>query len=83
MRPVILILAAALAAFCQTSAQKEPPPGTLRAMQVEGNVLYKTQEIIQATGLKIGQPVTAAALEQARLNLTATDLFSNVEDEYR
>jgi outer membrane protein assembly factor BamA len=83
MRSAVLIFMAFAFAAGQPPAQKEPPPGTLRAIDVLGNQLYSATEIVKASGLKIGQPVSVAAIEQARLNLTATDLFANVEDEYR
>jgi outer membrane protein insertion porin family len=63
--------------------KKPPPPGTLHSISVKGNRLYSSLAIIQASGLKIGDRVTAATIEQARKKLQDTELFSNVTDEYR
>jgi outer membrane protein insertion porin family len=66
-----------------SSHKKEPPAGTLHAVVVKGNHRYSSEDIIKKTGLKPGQPVTAAVIERARLELQKTELFSNVTDQYR
>ncbi len=63
--------------------RKEPPPGTLHSVVIKGNHLYPSQEIAKESGLKIGQRVTGAIVEQARIKLQATELFNSVADEYR
>ena len=60
-----------------------PPPGTLHTVTIKGNRLYDSAEIVKQTGLKPGQHVTAAIIEEARHKLQATELFNNVSDEYR
>jgi outer membrane protein insertion porin family len=64
------------------AAKREPPPGPLHAVTVKGSKLYSTDDIIKASGLKAGQRVSPAIIEQARLKLQATELFSSVADEY-
>jgi len=60
-----------------------PPPGILHAIAIKGNRLYPSNEIVKEAGLKPGQHVTAAIIEEARRKLQATELFNNVADEYR
>ena len=74
------LAAAQLAAAPATKAP--PPPGVLQSVAVKGNRLYPTAEIIKASGLVIGQPVTAAIFEQARNHLLSTELFNNVTDAF-
>ena len=45
-------------------------------MTVKGSKLYSTDDIIKASGLKAGQRVSPAIIEQARLKLQATELFT-------
>jgi outer membrane protein insertion porin family len=71
------------AAPTKPAAKKEPPPGTLHSVVIKGNHLYPSQEIVRESGLKPGQRVTGAVIEQARLKLQSTELFNNVSDEYR
>ena len=63
-------------------AHKEPPPGTLHTVTIKGNQLYSTADIIRESGLKLGQRVTAAFLEEARKKLQDTELFNDVSYEY-
>ncbi len=76
-------LASAAQAPDQTAPKKQPPTGTLRTVSVKGNRLYSSAAIVQVSGLKIGDHVSPAAIEQARKKLQDTELFSNVTDEYR
>jgi outer membrane protein insertion porin family len=64
-------------------AKKEPPPGALHSIAVKGNHLYSSSAIVQESGLKLGDRVSAAVIERARKKLQDTELFSNVSDEYR
>ena len=56
-----LVFAAVLA------AQTPPRPGILHSVVVKGNRLYSPEDIVKQTGLKVGQPVSAAVIEKARL----------------
>ena len=67
----------------QAAPKKLPPPGTLQAVDVEGNHLYNSPEIVKESGLKIGTRVDPAALEKARAKLQATELFNQVAFRYR
>lgn len=67
----------------QTGPKKAPPPGNLHSISVKGNRLYSVQDIVKESGLKIGQHVTGAIVEQARKKLESTELFTSVADEYR
>lgn len=77
----------ALSAFAQQpqhapARYKEAPPGTIHSIKVNGAHLYSSQDIIAASGLKIGQRVTGPMIEQARLKLENTELFISVADEF-
>jgi outer membrane protein insertion porin family len=82
-----LICACAVACAAQSpdkpTAKREPPAGTLHSMVVKGNQLYSPAAILEESGLKIGDRVSAAVIEQARKKLQDTELFTNVSDEYR
>jgi outer membrane protein insertion porin family len=65
------------------ATKKDPPPGVLHSITVKGNRLYSSQDIVKQCGLKIGQRVTSAVVEQARAKLQSTELFTNVSDEFR
>ena len=70
-------------AAAKPAVKKEPPPGTLHSVIIKGNSLYSSQDIGKETGLKSGQRITGAIIEQARLKLQGTELFNNVSDSYR
>ena len=83
-----LCLGLACALVCAAQApegarKKEPPPGILHSIAVKGNRLYSSPAIIQESGLKTGERVSAALIERARKKLQDTELFANVTDEYR
>ncbi|MBV9498165.1 MAG: hypothetical protein JO138_02210 [Acidobacteriaceae bacterium] len=65
------------------AAKREPPPGTLHSVTIKGNQMYSSPDILKASGLQIGEHISPQAIEQARLALQNTELFSNVADEYR
>jgi outer membrane protein insertion porin family len=89
MRRILALVACSCAALYGQAAgqgpgkQKQPPPGALRSLAVKGNRLYPSAAIIQESGLKNGDHVSAAIIEQGRKKLQDTELFSNVSDEYR
>jgi outer membrane protein assembly factor BamA len=79
---VFLLLLAAAAAFSQ-SAKKEPPPGVLRTVQVRGNQIYATGEILKALGLNPGDAVSVPELERARQKVQGLDVFSTVSFQFK
>src|SRR3954451_3732529 len=66
-----------------SAAKKAPPPGVLHTVTVKGNHQYSAEAIFRQSGLRIGQRISSAILEQARLKLQQTELFNNVSDEFR
>jgi outer membrane protein insertion porin family len=66
----------------QTPVKRDPPPGVLHSLAIKGNKVYSAEDIAKASGLKKDQKVSAAVIEQARVRLQGTELFSNVTDEY-
>ncbi|HMF76399.1 MAG TPA: POTRA domain-containing protein [Bryobacteraceae bacterium] len=79
----LALFAGAQTPSAKPPAKREPPPGALHSLAVKGNKLYSAEDIAKASGLKQGQRVSAAILEEARLKLQGTELFSNVTHEYR
>ncbi len=67
----------------QPAAKKQSPPGILHSISVRGNQLYSAADIIQESGLKPGQHINRAGLDQARQRIQDTELFNNVAYEYR
>jgi len=70
---------AAAAATEETPAP--PPPGTpwpVETLTVEGNHLYKSEQILAVAGLRAGQVAGKTEFEAARDRLNATGLFDNV-----
>ncbi len=63
--------------------KKDPPPGILHAVSVTGNQLYSAEDIIRASGLRIGQRVTASEIEASRQKILGTELFDNVADQFK
>lgn len=63
--------------------QKAPPPGILHSISVKGNSRYSSEDILRASGLHIGQRVSAPILEEARASLQATELFNGVAFNFR
>jgi outer membrane protein insertion porin family len=82
LRSMLLLCIAALIAFPQNKAQKYPP-GTIHAVIIQGNKLYKSDDIAQALGIKRGEPATTAVFQAAQSRLLATDLFAHVAYEFR
>lgn len=85
---VCAALACSWAVLCSAQSpgkapRKEPPAGALHSIVVKGNRLYPSAAIVQESGLKIGERVSAATIEQARKKLQDTELFANVTDQYR
>ena len=80
---------APVAAFAQETAETEataaePAPDatasqTIRSINVSGNQRLEAQTILSYTKLRVGQPYTTAAADQALKDLYATELFSNVQ----
>jgi outer membrane protein assembly factor BamA len=86
--PLAVFVASALTLGAQPPAAKppgkrEPPPGPLHSVHVKGNSLYPADAIAATAGLKIGQRVSSALIEQARKKLQDLEVFNNVSYEYR
>lgn len=64
-------------------APKEPPPGVLHSLTINGAHLYSAEAIVRASGLHIGQKINGPLLETARAKLQGTEVFNNVSDEFK
>src|SRR5436305_11534312 len=64
-------------------SMKKTPPGVLHSVTIKGNHLYPAEAIFHQSGLRIGQRVSAQAIEDARAKLQGTELFNNVSQQYR
>ena len=65
------------------AAKKEPPPGPLHTLTIKGNKLYATDDIAKVSGLKLGDRVSVAILEQSQKKLQRLEVFNNVAYEYK
>ncbi len=54
----------------------------IETLAVEGNRIYSSQVILQAAGLKVGQPVGKEELETVRNRLMQTGVFGSVGYQY-
>lgn len=66
-----------------SAAPPAPPAGVVHSIVIEGTSRYSKPELARATGLAVGQPVSTAAIENARQKLIDLQLFSTVSDSYR
>jgi outer membrane protein assembly factor BamA len=86
MRQVLISLAVFAAAFAQTRpAPKKSAPAIqsgarwpVESITVEGNRIYKREQIVAATGLQVGQTAGRPEFEAARDRLVATGAFETV-----
>ena len=86
IRSALLLFALAsvlLAQGAKSTPAVHPPPGVIHAVIIQGNKTYSTAEIVKAVGLKIGETASPAAFKSAQNRLLATDLFSNVDYQFR
>ncbi|MEZ5744840.1 MAG: outer membrane protein assembly factor BamA [Sphingomonadaceae bacterium] len=78
-----VLAGAPVAALAQDTASEAAPaePGvqTIRAINVTGNQRLEPQTILSYTKLRVGQPYSTVAADQALKDLYATELFSNVQ----
>ena len=82
----LLPLAAILASFSLLHSQttkSQAPPGIIRLIQLSGNQLYATADILKALGLKVGDRVSIPTLEQGRQKLQSLDIFSTVSFKFQ
>ena len=73
-----------LLAVAPATAQQQPadaafPIGTI---DVTGATRFKTEQVVQVSGLTIGKPVKVAELQAAAKRMTETGMFSNVSYRY-
>jgi outer membrane protein assembly factor BamA len=80
---VTLLLFCAVSLLSSQPAKREPPPGILRTIQVRGNQIYSTAEILKALGLNPGDPASVPILEQARQKVQGLDVFSTVSFQFK
>ena len=64
-------------------AKRQPPPGPLAAVHIKGNSLYPADAVATASGLKVGERVSHAQIEQAQKKLQDLELFNSVSFDYR
>ncbi len=79
---IVLLCACVPFAFAQTP-KRDPGPGMLRTLNINGTHLYSATEIASICGLQIGQRVTTANFESARQRIQATDLFATVSYQFK
>lgn len=67
------------------TAQQSPPESQFRLSQVEvtGTVRYTEAEVVEISGLNVGQVITVASLARAAERLASTGLFVSVGYRYQ
>ena len=84
MRTIAVLLGSALFLLPAPLAA-QPPPGAVQgqevvaAIQVHGNTLTASEDIIRASGLAIGDPVSETALADAEARLRSAIKFESVD----
>ncbi len=78
----ILLLAIAVLSFAQ-APKHQAPPGVIRSVQITGNQIYPSEDIVKALGLKPGDPASPSILEAARQKVQALDVFSTVSFRFK
>ncbi|HTS49875.1 MAG TPA: POTRA domain-containing protein [Bryobacteraceae bacterium] len=81
MKFFALALGLLIAARADQETPAPPPPGTpwpVETLTVEGNHLYKSEQILAVAGLRVGEVAGKAQFEAARDRLNATGMFDNV-----
>jgi outer membrane protein insertion porin family len=90
MRLLTFVLLLAIPGSAQTATKRKTAPKSgppkaavqrawpLLSVQVTGNRLYTDAQIIGASGLKVGQPVSEALFDAARARLVETGAFESV-----
>ena len=76
------MLFAALAGRAQSPAASSPPSSTISSIKVTGAKNFPADQVIQASGLKSGDTVTAAQIQDATNRLAALGIFSAVNFRY-
>lgn len=74
--------AATKKAPAKTEGSLKPPVWKIESLAVEGNQNYTGWQILEISGLKVGQPVTKQEFDKARDRLIATGAFENVGYRY-
>ena len=77
-----LILLAALAIRAQTPATNSPPSSSIASIKITGAQKFPADQIIAASGLKTGDVVTAAQIQEATNRLSSLGIFSAVNFRY-
>jgi outer membrane protein assembly factor BamA len=80
---IILLLFAAVTLAQSQTPKRDPPPGTLRTIQIRGNQIYAAVDILKALGLNPGDPVSVPILEQARQKVQSLDVFATVSFQFK
>ena len=76
------MLFVALAGRAQSPAASSPPSSTISSIKVTGAKNFPADQVIQASGLKSGDTVTAAQIQDATNRLAALGIFSAVNFRY-
>ncbi len=97
MRLLCFLVLLSLPAFPQTAQKRKPRPGPaatkptqtsahhefpLLRVSVIGNNVYTDQQIVAASGIRIGEPLDKAGFEAARDKLMKTGAFETISYKY-
>lgn len=79
---VYFFFIAAFAAHPQAPAPNSAPSSTIASIKITGAKKIPTEQIIAASGLKTGDTVTAAQIQDATIRLAGLGIFSAVNFRY-
>jgi hypothetical protein len=65
------------------TAKRDYPPGVIGSIQVTGNQIYSTGDILKVLGLKPGDRATVAIFDAARERVQKLDVFSTVSFNFK
>lgn len=84
IRLPLLLLAAVLPIAAQVAPAQAPdrPLPTLRAVAVSGSQRFGQEQLVPATGLRLGQPSSLNQLQTAAERLAASGMFASVKYTY-
>lgn len=79
---VCFLVCAAISVRAQAPAANAPPSSAIASIKITGAQKFPADQIIAASGLKIGDVVTAAQIQEATDRLAKSGIFSSVNFHY-
>lgn len=77
-----MLVCAAISVRAQAPAESAPPSSAIASIKITGAQKFPADQIIAASGLKPGDMVTAAQIQEATNRLASSGIFSSVNFHY-